>query len=73
MPDPHLEIRGCGGGGGVGGAVNQTMRKRGEPVSKKKSFFPPFGPQFGLKIRGSGTSPLDPPLDWFTVTRMCER
>ena len=29
-------------------------------VSKK--FFRPSGPQFGLKIRGAGSLPLDPPL-----------
>ena len=38
----------------------------GDPVSKN-NFFPPFGPPFGLKLRGgegarSPTPPLDPPL-----------
>ena len=53
MPDPDLEI----GGGGEG---------RG-PVSKRNVFWP-FGPQFGLKIRGGGGGggtraiSLDPPL-----------
>ena len=40
MPDPDFEIRGGGGGGGKG----QTP----------KTFFLPFGPQFSLKISGSG-------------------
>ena len=44
MPDPDLEIR-VGGGGGGGGS--------------KKRFFPPFGPQFGLKIMGEPE-----PLPW---------
>ena len=38
MPDPDREIRG-GGWGGTG---------------LKNNFFRPFGPQFGLKIRGGG-------------------
>ena len=45
VPDPHLEMRG-------GGAVIQTLRKGGGPVSK--NIFRPFAPQ----------SPLDPPLVW---------
>ena len=48
---PDPEIRGGGGGGG-----GQSSR----------NFFWPFGPQFGLKIRGgrqaSAAPPLDPPL-----------
>ena len=39
-----------GGGGGAGG---------GQP---QKFFLRPFGPHFGLKIRGAGHPPLDPPL-----------
>ena len=39
MPDPDLEIRGVGRGGGGAGAVS-------------KEFFRPFGPQFSLIIRG---------------------
>ena len=38
MPDPDLEMR--RGGVGVGGGQST------------KNFFRPFGPQFGLKIRG---------------------
>ena len=71
VPDPHLEIRGWGGGDGRGGHPNHEIT-RGAGIQKKR-FFRPFGPQFGLKIRGNGTPPLDPPLDWFTVTRICER
>ena len=43
MPDPDFEIRGGGGGGHPG---------RGGSLQKK--FVQPFGPQFGLKIRGGG-------------------
>ena len=46
VPDPDLEIKGGEGGVGVGA------------VSKK--IFPPFEPQFGLKIKGG--PPLDLPL-----------
>ena len=48
--------------GKEGGGVIQTLRKG--TVSPKK-FFSPFGPQFGLKIRGGGggrAHPMDPPL-----------
>ena len=48
MPDPDFEIR---GGKGV--------ILRGGSLQKK--FVWPFGPQFGLKIRGGG-HPVDPPL-----------
>ena len=37
-------------------------QKRGGGRSPKK-FFGPFGPQFGLKIRGGGADPRAPPLD----------
>ena len=55
VPDPDLKMvvgeaeagRGAGGGGGAA-------------VFKK--IFWPFGPQFGLKIRGGRAPPLDPPL-----------
>ena len=40
-------------GGGGGGPPPQCF------------FFRPFGPQFGLKIRGGPGPPLDPPLDRF--------
>ena len=44
MPDPDLEMT---GGGGWGGGVRSP-----------KKFFWPFGPQFGLKMRGwAGASP----------------
>ena len=46
--DPDLQIRG-GGGGGEGG--------KGRAQSQKK-LFRPFGPQFGLKIRGGGQAPM---------------
>ena len=39
MPDPDFEIRGGGGHPGRGGSL-------------QKKFVQPFGPQFGLKIRG---------------------
>ena len=37
----------------------------GGGAMSKKNFFQPFGPQFGLRIRGAGrwTPLLDPPLD----------
>ena len=47
-------------GGGGGGAVTQILRKRGGPVSKKK-FFRPFGPLFGLKLRGGPPPPAPSP------------
>ena len=47
MPDPDFEIR--GGGVILGGGQSP------------KKFVQPFGPQFGLKIRGVG-HPVDPPL-----------
>ena len=40
--DPDLQIGGGGGGGGRGRALSKHI------------FFRSFGPQFGLKIRGSG-------------------
>ena len=51
VPHPDLEI--SEGGGGGRGAVIQTLGP--------KNFFRPFGPQFGLKIRGA-LGPLDPLL-----------
>ena len=44
------------------------IRGRGAGVASKKSFFRPFGPQFGLKIRvrgrggGGGAGTRAPPL-----------
>ena len=55
MADPDLQIR-VGGGGGSSRSCD-----KGDPISKKKIFFRPFGPQFGLKIR-TRASPLDPPM-----------
>ena len=40
VPDTDLEIKGGGGGGGE--------------AWSPKNFFWPFGPRFGLKIRGGG-------------------
>ena len=42
-----------------GGPGHPDPEIRGER-SQKKNFFQPFGPQFGLKMRGA--PPLDPPL-----------
>ena len=47
VPDPDLEIK-VGGGGGV----TQTLRAGGG-ARCPKFLFRPFGPQFGLKIRGT--------------------
>ena len=49
--DPDLEIR-------WGGRSSSPLHKG---VRSLKNFFPPFGPQFGLKIGGGG--PPGPPLD----------
>ena len=43
MPDSDLEMGGGGGGGG---------RERRWGAGLQKKYFWPFGPQFGLKIRG---------------------
>ena len=45
-------------GGGGGGWSSRPWDKRGDRL---KIFFRPFGPQFGLEIRGRAPS-LDPPL-----------
>ena len=65
VPDLDLEIKGA--------PVIQTLRKGA--ARSPKEFFRPFGPQFGLKIRGGGKGgrapwapPLDPPLDFVAVT-----
>ena len=47
MPDTDLEIR------GGGGDHPDPPLDKGGPGSPK-NFFPLFGPQFGLKIRGGG-------------------
>ena len=50
--DPDLDIRGGGGKKG-NGHPDPNIRAGGQTPKK---FFRPFGPQFGLKIRG-GTLP----------------
>ena len=54
VTDPDLQIRGGGGGRSF-----RPWDKGGEAASK--NFFPPFGPQFGLKRRGARAPPLNPP------------
>ena len=44
------------GGGGGGGYPDPELREARSP----KNFFLPFGPQFGLKIRGGGGPGLLP-------------
>ena len=56
VPDPDLEIRMVGGGGG-----HPDPEIRGGQSPTK--FFQPFGPQFGLKIGGRA-----PPLDSLLLT-----
>ena len=55
VADSDLQIR-----GGERGS-HQTLRKGGPGL--QKNFLEPFGPQFGLKIRGGGWAPQAPPLD----------
>ena len=51
MPNPELEIRGIGGGGGwEGEAVIQTLRLEGGPQSPN-FFFGPSGLTLLLKLR----------------------
>ena len=57
MADSDLKIRGLGGGG--------SHPEGGGPVTQK-NFFRPFGPQFGLKLRGA--PPLDPPLQSYPLS-----
>ena len=54
MADPDLQIRGRPG--------HPDPEITGERRGLKKKFFRPFGPQFGLKIRG-GRAPRAPTLD----------
>ena len=58
MADSDLKIRGWVGGGG-------SHPEGGGPVTQK-IFFRPFGPQFGLKLRGA--PPLDPPLQSYPLS-----
>ena len=56
MADPDLQIRGEGGG------------PPDPDPGLQKVCFRPFGPQFGLKIRGGGAEPPEPLLwirHWF--------
>ena len=59
MPDSDLEM-----GGGGGGSGHPDLKMRGEP-SLETNFFLPFGPQFGLRIRGAG--PPGPSPESITV------
>ena len=58
VPDPDLEIR-----KGAGGSSRPLDKGGGGEPSLPKKFCRPFGPQFGLKIRGEGRGPWAPPLD----------
>ena len=64
MPDPDLEIR--KGGEGRGGPLSRLLDKLDEDGRRfRPIFFPPFGPQFGVKKEGRAgppAAPLDPPL-----------
>ena len=51
ITDPDLQIRWGAGGGGSG---HPDPEIRGG--WSQKNFFPPFGPKFGLKIRGESGS-----------------
>ena len=51
VADPGLQISGVGGGGHL-----DPEKRRGRSLKKN---FPPFGPQFGPKIRGTRPHPLD--------------
>ena len=53
VADPDLQIKGGGGGG------QPDPEIRGGSLQKK--FFWPFGPQFGLKIRGTAGLPVPSP------------
>ena len=55
VPDPDLEIR--------GGRQSSRPLGKGGGGDLQKTFFWPFGPQFGLKLRGGGRAPWAPSLD----------
>ena len=55
MADPDLQIRER--------PAHPDPEITGEGRGIKKNFFRPFGPQFGLKIRGGAGPPRPPPLD----------
>ena len=63
VPDPDPEIRG-------GGGSSRPWDKGG--ARSPKNIFRPFGPQFGLNIRGTGppTPPLEPPLKCVLSTHL---
>ena len=52
MADPDLQIRGR--------PAHPDPEITGEGRGIKKNFFRPFGPQFGLKIRGGARAPQAP-------------
>ena len=60
MADPELWIRGRGRGSRGGSSHPDPKIKRGGGL--EKNFSRPFGPQFGLKIRGDPS--LNPPLTY---------
>ena len=67
VADPDLLIRGVGGGG------RQSFRPQDkrEGGSLKKIFFWPFGPQFGLKIRGRPGVPGPYPGSATAIVEAC--
>ena len=64
MVDTDLQIRGGGVWGGEGlGHLDREIRRAGDGLTK--TFFLPFGPQFGRKIRRRGWGrvlPLELPV-----------
>ena len=60
VPDPDLGIR-----GGGGGWSSRPLDEGGGGLQKQ--FFRPFGPQFGLKIRGREGGARAPPLDLLLI------
>ena len=65
MTEPDLQKR---RGEWRGGSGHPDPEIRGGPIS---IFFRPFGPQFGVKVRGAG--PLAPPLDPPLLTNEIDR